>query len=73
MIAQALTTQYLVFDGRDGNGVPAIPIPAATPTRCGEGTTVTRWWLGVSDADRAALVKSICVGSTWRAIKANLG
>lgn len=34
---------------------------------------VARWWLGASDADRAALVKSIGVGSAWRAIKTNLG
>jgi hypothetical protein len=32
-----------------------------------------RWWLAVSDSDRAALVKAIGVGSAWRAIELNLG
>jgi hypothetical protein len=33
---------------------------------------VARWWMAASDADRAALVKSIGVGSAWKAIEANL-
>jgi hypothetical protein len=40
-----------------------------TPITIGD---VARWWLRASDAERGALVKSIGVGSTWRAIEANL-
>jgi hypothetical protein len=34
---------------------------------------VTRWWAAATDADRATFVRSVGVGSAWRAIEANLG
>jgi hypothetical protein len=34
---------------------------------------VTRWWASATDTDRAVFVRSVGVGSAWRAIEANLG
>jgi hypothetical protein len=34
---------------------------------------VVRWWAAATDADRAQFVRSVGVGSAWRAIEANLG
>jgi hypothetical protein len=33
---------------------------------------VVRWWAATTDEDRAAFVRSVGVGSAWRAIEANL-
>jgi hypothetical protein len=54
---------------RNGHGHNGhAPTPA--PLTVGD---ISRWWFATTDADRAALMKSIGVGSAWRAIKANLG
>jgi hypothetical protein len=49
---------------KNGNGHTPAPLTI---------DDISRWWFAVTDADRAALMKSIGVGSAWRAIKANLG
>jgi hypothetical protein len=44
-----------------------------TPAPVVDLDSVVGWWLRATDAERAALVKAIGVGSAWRAIEANIG
>ena len=64
IIVAAPTVTKVVRQLKNGNGHAPMPLTV---------DDVYRWWLAASDADRAAFVRAIGVGSAWRAIEANLG
>jgi hypothetical protein len=65
--------------GRMFNVSPPTVLKAITQLQNGNGNhaltidNVVRWWAAASDADRAAFVRTVGVGSAWRAIESNLG